>query len=148
MQTFLPDPSFHTSAYCLDNKRLGKQRVEVLQLLKCLNGGPGTPWYNHPAAQMWKGYEEALAWYGRAVCQEWKKRGFQDTCEEKILEFGGKYHPTRLPWWIGNPDFHRAHQSNLVRKFPEFYGVIYEDVPNDLPYLWPDPTTPGDFRLV
>ena len=33
MQTFLPYPDFHESAKVLDMKRLGKQRVEVLQLL-------------------------------------------------------------------------------------------------------------------
>ena len=37
MQTFLPYPDFAKSAMCLDNKRLGKQRIECLQILKALN---------------------------------------------------------------------------------------------------------------
>lgn len=36
MQTFLPYPSFIKSAQCLDNKRLGKQRVEAYQILQIL----------------------------------------------------------------------------------------------------------------
>lgn len=39
MQTFLPYASFVASAKCLDNKRLGKQRVECLQILKTLKIG-------------------------------------------------------------------------------------------------------------
>jgi len=36
MQTFLPYASFAKSAACLDNRRLGKQRVEAMQILKIL----------------------------------------------------------------------------------------------------------------
>lgn len=36
MQTFLPYPSFDLCARVLDDKRLGKQRVECLQILKAL----------------------------------------------------------------------------------------------------------------
>lgn len=39
MQTFLPYPNIIQSAQCLDNKRLGKQRVEALQILKAINQG-------------------------------------------------------------------------------------------------------------
>ena len=48
MQTFLPYPDFVASARCLDRRRLGKQRVEVLQLLRALLV-PGSGWANHPA---------------------------------------------------------------------------------------------------
>jgi len=33
MQTFLPYPDLRDSVACLDNKRLGKQRVEAMQIL-------------------------------------------------------------------------------------------------------------------
>ena len=36
MQTFLPYPDFARSAQALDMRRLGKQRVEVLQILGTL----------------------------------------------------------------------------------------------------------------
>ena len=42
-----------------------------------------------------------------------------------------------LPPWLGDLEFHRSHQSSLVRKDPAFYGPVFGDVPNDLPYVWP-----------
>ena len=36
MQTFLPYPDFRESLESLDYKRLGKQRVEALQLVKSI----------------------------------------------------------------------------------------------------------------
>ena len=50
MQTFLPYPDFKQSAACLDYRRLGKQRVEGVQILKkilgekSLNGKPYKGW--------------------------------------------------------------------------------------------------------
>ena len=46
---------------------------------------PGYGWRHHPAVLMWKGYEEALVAYGRAVCVEWCRRGKADTCHDKIV---------------------------------------------------------------
>ena len=40
MQTFLPYQNFIKSAKCLDYKRLGKQRVEALQIHNIISGEP------------------------------------------------------------------------------------------------------------
>ena len=62
MQTFLPYPDFNLSARVLDDKRLGKQRVESMQIYKsCVLDDYG--WKQHPAVKMWKGYETALLMY-------------------------------------------------------------------------------------
>lgn len=129
MNTFLPFPEFDKSAQVLDRQRLGKQRVEVLQLLK-------GQWPNHPAAKMWRGYEHALGLYGLAICREWKARSYKDTCYEKIEALLAP-HPKRLPPWLGDDAFHRAHQSNLVRKLPEHYRRYFPEIPDSLPYIWP-----------
>jgi hypothetical protein len=42
-----------------------------------------------------------------------------------------------LPPWLGDPAFHRSHQSALLRKDPPHYRPIFNDVPDDLPYVWP-----------
>ncbi len=39
--------------------------------------------------------------------------------------------------WLGDDAFHRAHRSNLLRKDPEWYGAVFDDVPDHLPYVWP-----------
>jgi hypothetical protein len=134
MQTFLPYPSFAASAKVLDRQRLGKQRVETMQILHVLTGKKAG-WRNHPAVKMWQGYEGALAEYGVAICQEWKSRGYKDTCQEKI-EALAIPDSSSVPLWMGADDFHLSHRSNLLRKDREHYGQYWDDA-DDLPYVWP-----------
>ena len=79
MQTFLPYDDFERSARALDRKRLGKQRVETIQVVRALTR-PGYGWVNHPAVLMWRGFEEALGRYGFTCCQAWVELGFGNTC--------------------------------------------------------------------
>ena len=90
MQTFLPYPNFRESAKVLDRQRLGKQRVETLQILRCL-AGETEGWKNHPAVKMWRGYEIALTMYRLAICNEWVSRGYNDNCAEKMMELKNKF---------------------------------------------------------
>ncbi|MFD3759247.1 MSMEG_6728 family protein [Streptomyces sp. NPDC058622] len=149
MQTFLPFASFRASAAVLDARRLGKQRVEAVQVLRGLIV-PGYGWRRHPAVRMWAGYEEALVRYGLDVCGVWTAQGRSDTCATTLVgDFrawlpGGRTRTQEqlaadgdLPPWLGAPDFHRSHQSALVRKDPDFYGGHFPDVPDDVPYVWP-----------
>ncbi|MEH0420449.1 MSMEG_6728 family protein [Streptomyces sp. B21-083] len=149
MQTFLVDPDFRRSALLLDRRRLGKQRVEALQVLRGLTV-PGYGWRRHPAVRMWSGYEEALVRYGLEICRVWCEQGHQDSCaaslvagltvrrpgapvrEQPALAAAGE-----LPPWLGDEAFHRSHQSALVRKDPATYAHHFPDVPDDLPYVWP-----------
>lgn len=113
IQTFLPLPDFAESARVLDNKRLGDQRVHVLQIAQALwcrkliattqgvgpRGGKikielpreewiirnaAVGWAGQPGTRMWNHEGFALLEYGTAVCNEWTSRGFQDTCLAKI----------------------------------------------------------------
>lgn len=148
MQTFLPYPDFERSARVLDVKRLGKQRVECIQVLRGLVR-PGYGWRHHPAVLMWRGYEEALGRYAFTCCEVWTERGFADTCAATIatdLREAGVVDvrtqdelasADRLPPWLGDEEFHRSHRSSLLRKDPDHYGVVFADVPDDLPYVWP-----------
>ena len=141
MQTFLPYPSFVESAAVLDPARLGKQRVETLQLLRA-NTVPGYGWRHHPAAKMWNGYLPALVAYGLAMVDAWVALGRPDTVGPQVRDFapevdGLPQDELELPWWLGDEPFHLAHRSNLVRKDPEFYRPRFGDVPDDLPYIWP-----------
>lgn len=135
MQTFLPLPNFAASAAALDRQRLGKQRVEALQILRTLQG-KSSGWMNHPAVIMWRGYEMALAAYGMATCVEWRARGYVDNCMDEFLASRKVLGPP-MPPWLGDEAFHRSHQSNLVRKLPAHYRPLFPDVPDDLPYVWP-----------
>jgi len=75
MQTFLPYPDFAASLRVLDYRRLGKQRVEAFQLLRAISG-KGSGWSNHPAAIMWRGYDNALKEYHNLAIDEWVQRGY------------------------------------------------------------------------
>lgn len=114
----------------LDNKRLGKQRVEAYQITRVLKGLT-KGWRNHPAVLMWREYEPALYEYGRLVCVEWIRRGFQDTMLERF-----PVEPVTLPSWLGDSRLHLSHQSNLIRKYPEHYRRYFPTVADDLPYYW------------
>lgn len=141
MQTFLPYPDFAASAAVLDRQRLGKQRVETMQITRAILGGGG--WSRHPVTLMWRGHLGALLAYQRAVCGEWVGRGYRDTClvkmEKDIIDELGYYPEPLLPPWFDDVDLHLAHQSNLVRKNPAFYGPKFPGVPDDLPYIYPKP---------
>ena len=49
MQTFLPYESFRESAKVLDWRRLGKQRVEGMQIINAIENPNKQGWQNHPA---------------------------------------------------------------------------------------------------
>jgi len=132
VQTFLPYPDFQQSAACLDYRRLGKQRLEAFQLLRVLHEPERRGWSRHPAALMWSGYEDALGLYMNTIITEWVRRGFRNSMELARISDQPK-----MPWWLGAPEFHAAHRSNLLRKDPEFYGRYGWSEPPDLPYVWP-----------
>lgn len=143
MQTFLPYESFVESAAVLDRSRLGKQRVETLQLLRA-NTIPDYGWRHHPAATMWTGHLPALVSYGLAMTDEWIRRGHADSVRPQLLEFarevdGVAQSELVLPPWLGDPALHLSHRSNLMRTDREFYLPHFGDIPDDLPYVWPKP---------
>jgi hypothetical protein len=137
MQTFLPFASFTASAEVLDYRRLGKQRVEALQIINVLRGRQKTNgWRNHPAVLMWAGYEPALEKYHDTMIIEWVQRGYNNSMNlimptEEIV----------MPWWYGNRDLHASHRSNLLRKDDEYYGRFGWSESPDLPYWWPSQQT-------
>lgn len=136
MQTFLPYPDFDRCAAALDRQRLGKQRVEVLQILRAL-AGETTGWRNHPATRMWRGHERALALYGVIVCEEWLQRGYRDTCTARIVALSERFPATGRPAWLGDARLHTSHRANLLRKDPAHYGQFGWTEDPTLPYWWP-----------
>jgi hypothetical protein len=150
MQTFLPVADFADSARLLDSPRLGKQRVETLQILRAIEL-PDYGWANHPAVLMWRGRTPALVAYGLAMARIWRERGCGDTTETQIGEFAPQVvgvpqtelaDAGLLPSWLGDEALHRSHRSNLIAKDPDFYRPRFTELfgpePDDLPYVWPE----------
>lgn len=134
MQTFLPHADFAASAAALDDRRLGKQRVEALTILNILEGRTKTrAWRHHPALLMWQGHEKALALYLDAVLAEWERRGFVNHIPRRGVDPAG----VRLPWWLGDERLHASHRANLLRKLPAHYRALGWRENPGLPYWWP-----------
>ena len=148
MQTFTPYAEFEKSLRALDTKRLGKQRVEVIQIVRALTV-PGYAWSSHPAVLMWKGFEEALGRYGLTACAVWTERGFGDSCAgtitadlhavgvRNIREYSELVAAGALPPWLFDEAVQLSHRSSLLRKDPEHYGPLFPGTPADLDYVWP-----------
>jgi len=148
MQTFLPYPSFAESAAVLDGPRLGKQRVETLQILRALLV-PTYGWQRHPVVQMWRGHVPGLTAYGLAMTDEWIGRGHADTVRPQLVEFAPEVDGVPqeelavrglLPPWIGDAVVHESHRSRLIAKDPAFYTPAFPGTRPDLDYVWPPPS--------
>lgn len=155
MQTFITSTNSNQLKACaetfnmLDSPRLGKQRVEVKQLL-------AGQFPNHPASKMWREHEHALVAYGIICCKAWIKRGHADSLigefrdrRTMLLDDG---FPLVWPWWFGHPGMVRTHQTKLFYKgSPKWVQQHAESAPRhrpmQLPYLWPHPTEEGLFQL-
>lgn len=140
MQTFVPENTFANSVRVLDRQRLGKQRVETLQIMKAL-AGLSKGWVNHPATRMWRDYERALLEYQYVTCNEWLRRGYKDTCADKTYRVYVEHFNTdadvELPHWWGDNRVHNSHKSALVFKDPMWYNTFYPDVIGEYNYYWP-----------
>lgn len=147
MQTFLPLEDFKESLSCLDNKRLGKQRVEAMQILSAIKSLKSNDlytikrgkkrkkgWLNHPCTKMWYNYETALKYYHDVAIETWVERGFRNNMQlfnvrRKDVNDWSK--------WLGDSSFHDSHKSNLLRKDKKFYSSYNWNVTDNLEYVWP-----------
>jgi len=132
MQTFLPYSSFEQSAQVLDWRRLGKQRVEGMQIINAINNPTQKGWVNHPATVMWRPYVEALKLYTNTIIEEWIQRGYNNNMKLYKIE------NLTMPHWLGNEKFHSSHRANLLRKDYEYYSQFGWKENPESPYIWLD----------
>jgi len=139
MQTFLPYNDFVKSARALDYKRLGKQRVEGMQIINAItginrkDGKPYKGWKNHPATVMWRPHVEMLKHYVNIMIMEWKDRGYNNTMQFYEVDW-----PVDIPDWLGYEPFHASHRANLLRKDYKFYSQYGWTEDPGMPYVWHD----------
>ena len=133
MQTFLPYESFRESAKVLDWKRLGKQRVEGMQIINAIENPNKQGWQNHPITIMWTPYLSALKLYTNVIIQEWMSRGYNNNMN--FYDLGNRM---TKPHWIGKEEFHSSHRANLLRKDYEYYSQFGWTENSESPYVWHD----------
>ena len=117
----------------LDYKRLGKQRVEAMQIIDIHEGrSSSSAWVNHPAVKMWKDNIECLKLYHNLCINEWMNRGYKNT----MIKYDIDENKVSLPDWL-TKEFIDSHRSNLLRKYFSYYKQFNWNVPDNLPYVWP-----------
>ena len=140
VNTFIPYGNFKKCAKILDNKRLGKQRVEAKQIINILtNTTDKMGWRNHVIVKMWTGHTEALMLYYNTIVTEWIKRGFKNNMELYKINKNIK-----MPWFVVNKSINLSHQASLVRKYPAYYGPVFVNIPKQYmkyKYIWPSKLT-------
>ena len=127
MQTFVPYPCLRRCFAVLDDKRLGKQRVEALQIEEAIRYGTG--WANHSACLLWEDYLPFLAQYRRASIQEWCRRGFKNN-----IPIPRSNTRAKVPRWWGTR-IHLTHRRALLAKNPDHYSRFFNCEPR-IDYDW------------
>lgn len=135
MMTFVVDGNIIKAVSLLDDKRLGKQRVEAYQLIRILEGHQSS-WKSHPALKMWIGYTDGLKYYFNCCVKEWTKRGKKNTMI--LYELPKK---VVLPWWTQWDRLIYSHQAMLNRKEPSFYSFSVPEEYLGCGYIWPSTVT-------
>jgi len=136
VNTFLPYADFTESARVLDDRRLGKQRIECHQILGILldwptkEGKKRTGWLNHPATKMWRGYTDSLKCYMDAIVSEWIKRGNNNSY--KLWYATGQNPP-----WLGDNRLHSGYRQVLLLKNPDWYSQFNWTETAKYEYFWP-----------
>jgi hypothetical protein len=168
VNTFIMDQNLVLSASLLDNKRLGKQRVEtrqIIDILEEIDRGSTTVnkgFINHPAVKAWIGYTNQLKVYFNIIVREWCFRGFKNNMDFYSIDenlyhivpcnFIGnkayydvtKFNKYSFPFWVNYPPFYLSHQASLCRKNPVYYSkFLREELKPFLNngYLWPTKIT-------
>lgn len=166
MQTFLPYPNVAASATVLDWRRLGKQRLEAVQLIRTNNlvrtQARLSPRGNISAKDWMAAVSlinerrkgeglKPLGWANHACMLMWRNhmRGLMiyfDTMRREWIRrgyvnnygcYGLPYDASEFPNFIGDERFHASHRSQLLVKDPVHYGQFgWNDQPG-LPYIWP-----------
>lgn len=138
MMTFLINSFFSETARCLDNKRLGCQRLESWIILRT-NLELSNGWKNHPITKAWKGYEWALCDYATTICLEWSKRGFKDNMYSKFVEIQNsiKNNFFVYPRWIKDEKILSSHRAALLFKNYEWYKKFEWLEEPKIEYYWP-----------
>lgn len=145
MQTFLPYSDFHLSLWCLDYRRLGKQRVEAFQLIQAITR-PDYAWQNSPPTVMWRPYLDALKHYYNVSLRIWIAKGYNNSMKPYYIDESNIVFPS----WIGDKRFHSSHRSNLLRKdMIYYYKTCQWTEPDNMLYQWPRYTGNGhEYYLV
>jgi hypothetical protein len=135
LQTFLPYSSFLMCAKVLDYRRLGKQRVEAMQIISAIESvenGIENRWTTHPTVPMWAPYKECLKHYMNIMIIEWISRGYRNNMNLAYVNDKNYIEPI----WLGDERIHSSHRANLLNKLPKHYSQFGWTEEPRVGYFW------------
>lgn len=151
MQTFFITNDNSYTAKLLDYRRLGKQRVEAIQLLDVLlrkagllnDGKKG--WSEHVAVYNW--YSEEGNWlpslidYTQAMIDTWIARGYKNTINLDKYRDYVKNNPTLFrydnpPWMQKEAEVLISHRARLLQKDTPYYMEVFLNNNIPIPENW------------
>lgn len=131
MQVFMPYTTIIQSVRCLDDKRLGKQRIEIKYMLEMMYGM--WPERKHPVVEMWEDYTIFLHTMYCQTVGEWEARGNKNTLPRQLEFIHGIL---IIPPWL--EDYTYQYKALLLYKYYDFYskefGTNIEPI-SKIPYL-------------
>jgi hypothetical protein len=151
MQTFLIDKDLQNSSQLLDYRRLGKQRVEAIQVADVLlrkagllnDGKKG--WINHVVLSYWYNEEgnwlPALLDYTQVTIDEWISRGYKNTIDlTKWRNLVGQYpylfRFDNPPWAKYADEIILTHRAKLLQKDTVYYMNTFMEHNIAIPFNW------------
>lgn len=160
-------------AKALDNRRLGKQRVEAMQIINLLESNEKKGFKHHPASLMWKDHIDGLKYYCNCIIEEWISRGFKNTMDLYDIPFlkdnttnmdntsinkdpkdntvtitNQKNTTVILPWWFTNKCLQMSHKCSLQRKDPKYYKFDVDNTYMLTGYIWPSKLSESDIKDI
>lgn len=139
---FHPHLTAEDSLACLDDRRLGKQRLEALQIIRLLDSSVTVTrgFSRHPAVLSYRGYVPYLKLYYNACLEEWCRRGKKNTMAPLPVECEAP-NGVVVPWFIPCVPRLMADRAALLRKDPVWYGRQFAslNIPeyyHSLGYCW------------
>jgi hypothetical protein len=118
--TWMPYSSYRKCAACFTDSDLKHMRVNVLRVLRYLDGGTHT--HQKRAAELWRGFEQSLIRYGITIALECKQRGFND---KSLLTLRAKYRAgnSKKPDWVYWSDLQHSHRAYLLLRDERLFAV-------------------------
>ncbi len=116
MQIFMPFSDVVSSLKSLDNKRLGKQRVEARWIIDIIQGIKQGQ--NHPIIGMYRNYLPALIYYYNTCLEEFAARGYHN---DKLQPIPLNEDCIVFPWFWNDEIILDRQKAILVFKDPTYY---------------------------
>ena len=90
-------------------------------------------------SKMWRGYEDALAYYLWLGVSELALRGKEYYDRPWCIELQERRPMSTclMPPWLGDERLHSTHRANLLRKDPQWYGQFQWTEDPGTGYWWP-----------